>query len=50
TLGWERWVDRAVGIDRFGASAPGPEVLARLGITPEAVAGAAQELLAVLAP
>ena len=27
-----------VGIDRFGASAPGPEVLERLGITPEAVA------------
>jgi transketolase len=48
TMGWERWVDRVVGIDRFGASAPGPEVLSRLGITPEAVAGAAAELLAAV--
>ena len=23
TMGWERWVDRSVGVDRFGASAPG---------------------------
>jgi transketolase len=38
TMGWERWVDTVVGIDRFGASAPGPVVLERLGITPEAVA------------
>ena len=45
TMGWERWVDSAVGIDRFGASAPGPEVLERLGITPEAVAGRVRELL-----
>jgi transketolase len=46
--GWERWVDRSVSIDRFGASAPGPEVLRRLGITPEAVAGAAVELIAAV--
>jgi transketolase len=44
--GWERWVDRTVSIERFGASAPGAEVLRRLGITPEAVAGAAAELVA----
>jgi transketolase len=48
TMGWERWVDRAVGIDRFGASAPGAEVLERLGITPDAVAGAASELVALI--
>ena len=48
TLGWERWADRTIGIDRFGASAPGTEVLERLGITPDAVAGAARELLAVV--
>ncbi|MEA2319512.1 MAG: transketolase, partial [Solirubrobacteraceae bacterium] len=48
TLGWDRWVDRAIGIDRFGASAPGPEVLTRLGITAENVAGAATELLALV--
>jgi transketolase len=46
--GWERWVDRSVSIDRFGASAPGPEVLRRLGITAEAVAGAAVELVAAV--
>jgi transketolase len=46
--GWEHWVDRVVAIDRFGASAPGPEVLERLGITPGAVAGAAVELVAAV--
>ena len=45
TFGWERWADRCVGIDRFGASAPGAEVLQRLGITPVAVAEAARSLL-----
>jgi transketolase len=48
TLGWERWADRTIGIDRFGASAPGAEVLQRLGITADNVAGAARELLAVV--
>jgi transketolase len=46
TMGWHRWVDDAVGIDRFGASAPGEEVLARLGMTPENVASRAKALLA----
>ncbi|WP_205696111.1 transketolase [Conexibacter sp. SYSU D00693] len=45
SMGWERWVDRSVAIDRFGASAPGTEVLERLGITPEATAAAVKELL-----
>ena len=41
TLGWQRWgVQAMVGIDRFGASAPGERVLAELGITPEKVAQA----------
>jgi transketolase len=44
--GWERWADRAVAVDRFGASAPGAEVLRRVGITPEAAAAAVRELLA----
>jgi transketolase len=43
--GWERWVDRSVSIERFGASAPGPEVMTRLGITAEAVQAAVQALL-----
>jgi transketolase len=48
TLGWERWVGSGgacVGVDRFGASAPGPEVMTRLGIHADAVAGAATRLL-----
>ncbi|HSD80989.1 MAG TPA: transketolase [Solirubrobacteraceae bacterium] len=50
SLGWERWVDRSVSIDRFGASAPGTEVLERLGFTPENVANVAREVLAVEQP
>jgi len=46
--GWERWVDRVVSVERFGASAPGAVVLEKLGITPEATAGAARELLALV--
>jgi transketolase len=46
--GWERWVDRTVSIDRFGASAPGAEVLEKLGITAENTARTARELLGVL--
>ncbi|HZC82795.1 MAG TPA: transketolase, partial [Rubrobacter sp.] len=48
TMGWERYVGfkgTSVGIDRFGASAPGETVLERLGITPEKVANEALELL-----
>ncbi len=45
TMGWHRWVDDAVGIDRFGASAPGPVVLANLGISPANVAERARSLL-----
>jgi transketolase len=37
TLGWERYADEAVGIDRFGLSAPGAQALAQLGITVESV-------------
>ena len=32
TLGWSRYADRSIGIDRFGASAPGNEVMDALGI------------------
>ena len=48
SLGWERWVGDAgasVAIDRFGASAPGDEVLARLGFTVENVTARATALL-----
>ena len=45
SMGWERWADEHVSIDRFGASAPGAEVLERLGFTPENVAKVAEDLL-----
>ena len=48
THGWERFIGdsgASVGIDRFGASAPGPTVFAELGITPEHVATVATALL-----
>jgi len=48
SMGWSKWVDRSVSIDRFGASAPGPEVLEKLGITPEATADAVRTLLAAV--
>ncbi|GLV48316.1 transketolase [Thermus sp. LT1-2-5] len=40
SLGWERYAHKVVGLDRFGASAPYPEVYERLGFTPERVAEA----------
>jgi transketolase len=45
TLGWDRWADDALGIDHFGASAPGERVLEELGFTPEHVAERARQLL-----
>jgi transketolase len=45
-LGWERFADRTVSVDRFGASAPGAEVLRRLGVTTAAVTSAVRELVA----
>ena len=46
--GWERYVGfrgRSVGIDRYGASMPGEELLQELGISPENVANEALDLL-----
>lgn len=48
TLSWRRCVGnggRVIGIDRFGASGTGAEVLARFGFTAEHVAREAGELL-----
>jgi transketolase len=45
TLGWERWADDSIGIDRFGVSAPGDVVLTNLGINPAHVADRAQALV-----
>jgi transketolase len=51
TFGWERWVGEdgeVVGIDHFGASAPGAIVLEKFGFTPGNVADRARALLARL--
>jgi transketolase len=45
SMGWSQWVDASVAIDRFGASAPGTEVLERLGINPQNVAEKVRGLL-----
>ena len=48
SFGWERWIGesgRAVALDRFGASAPGEENMARLGFTAERVVQAARAAL-----
>ena len=48
TLGWWKYVGLdgdVVGLDRFGASAPGPKVMAELGFTPENVAARAKALV-----
>jgi len=47
SLGWERYADDVVAIDRYGASAPGATVMRELGFTPENVAARARLLLGV---
>ena len=49
TFGWSALVGErgtALGLDRYGASAPAPAIASHLGITPEAVVAAARELMA----
>jgi transketolase len=48
TLGWYKYIGRdgiAIGLDRFGASAPGPIALKNLGISVERVVRAARRLI-----
>ncbi len=48
TFGWERWIgDRgiAIGVDDFGASAPGETNMEKYGITADAVVEAARRLV-----
>jgi transketolase len=48
TFGWHRWVGdrgRALGIDHFGASAPGERLFAEFGITPEHTANAVRAIV-----
>jgi transketolase len=47
-FGWERYVGPAgaiIGVDRFGVSAPGPEVMARYGFTVEHIVATARARL-----
>ncbi len=46
TLGWHKYADDAIGIDRFGASAPGGVVMAELGIDVDHVVERATALIA----
>ena len=48
-LGWERYTGRdgvIIGVDRFGASAPGPVVMREFGFTAERIVAAVKQLLA----
>ena len=48
TFGWHRWAGDegiVIGIDRYGASAPGDEILRNLGMTVEHVTSAALRLM-----
>lgn len=48
-MGWERWIGAQgafVGMDGFGASGPGPELMAHFGLSAEAVVAEVRRLLA----
>lgn len=45
TLGWARYAQASLGIDRFGASAPGEVLFEKFGFTPLAVASRAKALI-----
>jgi transketolase len=45
TFGWDRYADRSIGIDRFGASAPGDVALDKLGINVDNVVAHATEMV-----
>jgi transketolase len=46
TFGWDRYADDAIGIDHFGASAPGAIAMEKFGFTAEHVVERARALLA----
>jgi transketolase len=46
SMGWDRYSDAQIAVDRFGASAPGDQLLQEYGITAEATAAAVRELVA----
>jgi transketolase len=46
TFGWAQWADDSIGIDHFGASAPGPTLMEQFGITADHVVERARALVA----
>jgi transketolase len=50
TFGWSRYADASVGLDRFGASAPGSINMEKFGFTVDHVVEQAQALLAGSTP
>ncbi|MGO8827139.1 MAG: transketolase [Acidimicrobiales bacterium] len=46
TFGWERYADDSIGLDHFGASAPGAVVMEKFGFTADHVVERARALLA----
>jgi transketolase len=46
TLGWQKYSELQIGLDHFGASAPGPTLFREFGFTPEAIAARVKALLA----
>jgi transketolase len=53
SMSWWKWVGtggEVLGLDRFGASAPGSRVLAELGFTPENIAARARAMLPSAVP
>ena len=49
TFGWGKYVGdagKSIGVDTFGASAPGPTLYEKFGITTDAVVAAAEEVMA----
>ena len=46
SFGWSRWADDHVALDRFGASAPAGDLYPEFGFTAEAIADAADDLIA----
>jgi len=45
SMGWHRWVDDVVSIDRFGASAPGSRVMDELGMNTDHIIDHVTQLL-----
>lgn len=45
TIGWAKYADASIGLDHFGASAPGPVLFEKFGFTVEAVVAQVKSIL-----